>query len=109
VNNKQTATTNDVLYFFETLASKHRALIDLELKITKADGEIKFVGTTRSLLSDFRLLAKHLGIRCPWDNEYQLGTRIVDSHSTLEKNGWKRSMKITNGRRVYAFVKKEKN
>lgn len=108
VNNKQTATTNDVLYFFETLASKHRALIDLELKITKDDGEIKFIGTTRSLLSDFRLLAKHLGIRCPWDNEYQLGTRIVDSHNTLEKNGWKRTMKITNGRRVYAFTKKEK-
>ena len=108
VNNKQTATTNDVLYFFETLASKHRALIDLELKIVKSGDEIKFIGTTRSLLSDFRLLAKHLGMRCPWDNEYQLGTRIVDSSNTLEKNGWKRSMKITNGRRVYAFVKKEK-
>lgn len=109
VNNKQTANTNDVLYFFETLASKHRALIDLELKIIKSSSDIKFIGTTRSLLSDFRLLAKHLGIKCPWENEYQLGTRIVDSINTLEKNGWKRTMKISSGVRIYVFTKKEKS
>lgn len=108
VNNRQSSTTNEVLYFFETLASKHKTLLDLELKISKEGNVLTIVGTTRSLLSDFRILAKHLGIKCPWQNEYQLGTRILDSKATLEKNGWTREMKLRNGRRVYVFTKKEK-
>ena len=108
VNLKQSSTTNEVLYFFETFASKHKALLDLETKIISNEDSLILKGSARSLLSDFRLLSKHLGIRCPWVNEHQLGTRINDGLGTLEKNYWSRSHTMSCGRKIYKFVRRTK-
>lgn len=106
---KQDEGTNDVLYFFNTLADRRDRLLDAETKVKiDDDGDISMKSTTRDLLSDFRLLARHLGIKCPWQSERHLGTRIVDAEHILNKAGWKRIKKIISGKRVYEYVKSAK-
>jgi hypothetical protein len=99
-------STNDVLHFLETFAKRRNNLMDAIVNVEHKDGMVRIKCTTRDLLSDFRLLAKHLSIRCPWQNERQLGTRLADASEILYKAGWDRRQKILSGRRVYEFIKK---
>lgn len=99
--------TNDVLYFLDTFAKRRHNLLEAETIVEHKNGYIVLRCTTRDLLSDFRLLAKHLSIKCPWLSERQLGTRLADASAILSKAGWERRQKIVNGRRLYEFIKKE--
>ncbi len=99
--------TNDVLYFLDTFAKRRRNLLDAEVAVEHKNGCTIIKCTTRDLLSDFRLLAKHLSMKCPWGSERQLGTRLADASGILHKAGWERNQKIVNGRRIYEFSKKD--
>lgn len=103
----QAQNTNDILYFIDTLVAKHKTILDLECAITDTDGIIKIKGQTRSLLSDFRLLAKQLGMRCPWDSAQQLGVRITDSIKVLKRAGWEVKKVSISGRLQCVFVKEK--
>jgi hypothetical protein len=107
---RQDEGTNDVLYFLSTFVDRQDALLGSHIKVVKKDGEITLRCTTRELLSDFRIMAKYLGIRCPWFNERQLGTRIADSEETLNRAGWYRRPYVSSGRAhyEYKFVSKER-
>jgi len=110
---KQDEGTNDVLYFISTFAERHDQLLGAIIRINKEEDKLEFKCTTRELLSDFRVLAKILGIKCPWQNENHLGTRIADSEEMLARAGWKKSRIVVNGRAYLRFelnlVRKEKN
>lgn len=98
--------TNDVLYFLDTFTKRRANLMDACVPVRHKDGKIVIKCTTRDLLSDFRLLAKHLNMRCPWQNERQLGTRLADASEVLHKAGWTRRQAVLSGRRVYEFSRK---
>lgn len=100
-------STNDVLYFLDTFAKRRNNLMDACVPVTKKNGMLVIKCTTRDMLSDFRLLAKHLSMKCPWQNERQLGTRLADASEILHKAGWERRQKILSGRRVYEFIRKD--
>lgn len=102
---QQDEGTDDVLYFISTLHDRHGSLLGSSLKFEKIGNRIELKCTTRELLTDFRLLAKMLGAKCPWSNERQLGTRLFDSEETLNKAGWKRIKYHKHGRLMYKFVK----
>ena len=99
----QDSETNEVLYYLTTFIDRYDSNADFKIKVIDDKKIVKFSTTTRDLLSDFRILSKHLGLRCTWENERQLGTRIVDAEDILISNGWKRTRKILNGRTVYAY------
>lgn len=101
---RQDEGTNEILYFISTFAERRDRLIDCSLEVKKQQGKTVLRGTTRALLSDFRILAKHLGVRCPWSNERQLGTRLVDAEGVLRKAGWQRELKKIHGKNVYEYV-----
>jgi hypothetical protein len=102
---RQDEGTNDVLYFIDTLFSKQNALVGSQLKFETHGRKIVMRCTTRELLTDFRLMAKLLGMRCPWTNERQLGTRLVDAEDTLRRAGWRRKSIVRNGKRMYKYTK----
>lgn len=106
---EQMEGTNEVLYFLNTFAIRWERLLDLETKCSTVKDNVMIRGTTRALLSDWRVMAKQLGIRCPWQNERQLGTRIADAEKIWRKAGWKRIKKMSCGRTIYEYTcKKEK-
>jgi len=100
----QDSQTNEVLYFLNTLIERYTIVADFKVKLKEENSKVLFNVTTQELLSDFRILARHLGIRCPWDNERQLGTRLVDAMDILEENSWKREKTIMSGRIKYKYT-----
>lgn len=101
--------TNEVLYFLSTFVDRSSQLLGAQTQVSKTDNDadkIILKCTTRDLLSDFRVLGKHLGIRCPWTSERQLGMRIVDSMSILNRAGWYRRLYESSGRRRYEYTYK---
>jgi hypothetical protein len=100
--------TNEVLYFISTFADRSEQLMGAQIKVERGNVSTSFKCTTRDLLSDFRVLSKHLGIRCPWQNDRQLGARLVDSMSILNRAGWSRRTYEAMGRRKYEYVFKGK-
>jgi len=99
-------STNDVLHYLETFIMRRNNLMDAIVPVNYKNGYVIVKCQTSDLLSDFRLLAKHLNMRCPWLNERQLGTRLADASDILHKAGWTRKHITTNGRRMYEFTKK---
>jgi hypothetical protein len=103
----QDVGTDDVLYFLNTLHDKHSQIIGTGLKFEGVNGSVVLRCTTRELLTDFRVLARFLGTRCPWMNERQLGTRLADSEKTLRKGGWERERRRAHGRDEYVYTRRE--
>ena len=108
VTDEQDAGTNDVLYFLGELVDRRVEMADGRVAVTvdEATGVTQIVGTTRELLTDFRILAKAINAKCPWQNERHLGTRIVDADELLRKAGWIRTYKISSGRKINVFARK---
>lgn len=101
---RQDEGTNEVLYFLSTFVDRGDQLLGSQIKVKREeDGVVSLKCTTRELLSDFRLMAKHLGMRCPWQNERQLGTRIADAEETLSRAGWHRRAYVVSGRAHYEY------
>ena len=96
----QSAGTDETLYFLDTLADKYGMLLGAESRIKRLGDRVAIRATMRALLSDFRLLAKHLGMQCPWHTERQLGVRMQDSAGTLTKAGWKHRSSFVSGRKM---------
>jgi hypothetical protein len=101
---RQDEGTSDILYYLSTFAERRDAIMDCQVPVKIEGGKVHIRATTRELLSDFRLLSRHLGIRCPWASERQLGTRLADADSILHKSGWSRKSITVHGRRVYDYV-----
>ena len=97
--------TSEVLYYLNTLHDKYTQLIGSSVRFEQSNGHIELKCSTRELLTDFRLLARLIGTRCPWQNERQLGARIADSAAILKKAGWARSSFIRNGHLMYKYIK----
>lgn len=101
---RQDEGTNEVLYFLSTFVDRYTQLIGAQVKVD-SDGERRTLKcTTRELLSDFRVLSKYLGMKCPWQNERQLGTRIADSEEILNRSGWTRRPYVSSGRAHYEYA-----
>lgn len=98
--------TNDILYFLDTYFKRHDRLLDFGVPLVHKKGYNILYCTPRDLLSEFRLLAKHLSMKCPWSNERQLGTRLADASTILYKAGWEKRQVTYAGKRVYEFIKK---
>lgn len=108
VTQSQDEETNEVVYFLNTFADRRDKLLDAVVVVSRENGSLKVKGSTRDMLSDFRLLAKHMGMRCPWQSERHLGTRLADAEDVLKKAGWARVRKVVSGRQTYEYVRKEK-
>ncbi len=106
---EQMEGTNQVLYFLNTFAIRWERLLDLETTYVAGKDIVTIRGTTRALLSDWRVMAKQLGIKCPWQNERQLGTRIADAEKIWRKAGWRRVKKLSCGRKFYEYTCKKEN
>jgi hypothetical protein len=102
----QDSQTNEVLYFLSTFVERYNIVADFKVKLKEGETTRSFTASTRELLSDFRILSRHLGVRCPWDNERQLGTRLVDAMEILIDNGWSRKRKVLTGRVKYQYTLK---
>ena len=83
-------------------------LLGAQIRVQRDGDEISLKCTTREMLSDFRVLSKFLGMRCPWQNERQLGARLVDAMSILNRAGWYRRQYEAMGRRRYEYKFKGK-
>jgi hypothetical protein len=108
---RQNEGTDEVLYFLDTYVSRYNQLV-LAGAQTRVDIEtgrhvIRF--TTRELLSDFRVMSKTLGIRCPWINDRQLGTRLVDSAEVLRRAGWTHEVSMSAGKKRHKYSKEVQN
>lgn len=101
----QDTGTNEILYFLETLLSMKDQIMGLKLNYIDNKLDEQFKITTRNLLTNFRLVAKQLSIKCPWENERQLGVRLADSDDILYKAGWIRTRSAINGRTHYKYLK----
>lgn len=105
----QSVAVNDVTYYFNTLALRYKTLLDLDSRITVSESKVKIRGQVTHILSDFRILAKQLGIKCPWESHRHLAARIMDSKKTLEKDGWDIKKIKSSGRMHYVFAKEEES
>ena len=101
---RQDEGTSDILYYLSTFAERRDAIMDCRIPVVVKDGKVCIRATTRELLSDFRLLSRHLGMRCPWASERQLGTRLADAEAVLHKSGWSRRSMTVHGRRIYEYT-----
>lgn len=107
---RQDEGTNEVLYFLSTFIERGPQLLGACVKVeTLPENGFSMRCSTREMLSDFRILAKYLGIKCPWLNERQLGTRIADAEETLTRAGWTRRPYASMGRLRYEYTFKPKN
>lgn len=105
---RQNEGTDEVLYFLETYVARYNQVVIQGAQThvdTAKDGRITLKFTTRELLSDFRILARGLGIKCPWLNDRQLGTRLVDSARVIERAGWKCRDYFSSGRKKHEYWK----
>lgn len=104
---EQDEGTNEVLYFLQELADRGKGIADVRTRPeTGKDGVLKIQGTTREIFTDFRVMARALNAKCPWQNERQLGTRIGDAFGVLVKAGWHHRTKLLAGRRINEFTKR---
>ena len=99
--------TSDIVYFLDLLAERHADVIGVKAHPVTRDGAIEMRTSTRSLLTDFRLMARHVGMRCPWQNESQLGTRLLDARKILADAGWAHVKVKVNGRTINKFKRME--
>lgn len=98
--------TNEVLYFLQELADRGASTLEVRTKPEKmGDGSVRIRASMRELYTDFRVLARALNTKCPWQNERQLGTRVVDAAVILRKAGWSHQIKMVNGKRINEFTK----
>lgn len=105
---EQDEGTNEVLYFLNELAERGKSIADVRTRPEAAkDGALRVSASTRELFTDFRVLARALNGKCPWQNERQLGTRIVDAYAVLKKAGWQHSSRLLAGRRINDFTKRQ--
>ena len=103
---EQDEGTNEVLYFIQELADRGASVADIRSRPeVQKDGSLRIAATMRELFTDFRVLARALNGRCPWQNERQLGTRVLDAFLVLKKAGWDHKIRIVNGRRINDFTK----
>jgi len=100
-------STDDVLHFLESYIDRRNSLLDATITVRK-QGENSFTlrCTTRELLNDFRILARQLGIKCPWQNERQLGSRLADAEEMVAGAGWTFERYKAGGKRKIKFTKK---
>lgn len=103
----QDVGTDDVLYYINTLYDKHAQIVGTSLNFEAIGGGTVLHCTTRELLTDFRVLARFLGTRCPWLNERQLGTRLADSEKTLKKAGWEMAKRRVHGRDEHIYTRRK--
>lgn len=101
---EQDAETNDVLYFLETYVSRRHLLTDSYLKVKETSDAVIFKCATHELLTEFRVLARQFGLKCPWNNARQLGTRLADADDILRAADWVREIKVLSGRKVHKFT-----
>jgi hypothetical protein len=70
-------------------------------------GEVRFVASPRDLLMALQILSKNKGFRLPFSNTQQLGVRLANESSVLEKAGWSWERdKVVRGMRYHRFVKR---
>ncbi len=100
---EQKRSTNEVIYFLSELAERGPSMMDLAIDVKGDKSSRVFECTTRTLLTDFRILSRHINMRCPWDNERQLGARIADAEDVLKEEGWTRTFRRISGRRVFKY------
>lgn len=103
----QDVGTDDVLYYLNTLHDKHAQIMGTNLQFIESNGITTLKCTARELLTDFRILAKFLGTRCPWVSERHLGTRLADSERTLKKAGWTKEQKMLHGHQFYVYTRRK--
>jgi len=96
--------TSEVVYFFNTLVERRGIVQDMIVKLRQRGNVGKFTATTRQLLTDFRVLARAIGSRCPWKSERELGVRIADAMPAMEAVGWKRRKKRVGGKNTYEYT-----
>ena len=67
---------------------------------------LTFVASSRDLLMAFQVLSKKKGYRLPFSNSRQLGVRLSNESSVLEKGGWQwKREKIVHGLRYHRFTR----
>jgi hypothetical protein len=99
---EQDEGTNEVLYFLNELAERGPSIPDVRTRPeVQKDGSLAMQASTRQLFTDSRVIARALNGKCPWQNERQLGTRIVDAYTVLVKSGWTHRKKVVNGRSIH--------
>jgi hypothetical protein len=83
--------------------------LDFE-KVQNGDGNIKelhFTAGSSDLLIALQVLSKNKGFRLPFTNTRQLGVRLANESSVLEKAGWTRDPEKTiRGQRYHRFTKR---
>ncbi len=73
----------------------------------KAPCGVSFVASARDLLMALQILSKNKGFKLPFSNTKQLGVRLGNEASVLEKAGWTiEREKIVNGVRYQRFARK---
>jgi len=73
----------------------------------KATREVSFVASARDLLMALQILSKNKGFKLPFSNTKQLGVRLGNEATVLEKAGWTiEREKIVNGVRYQKFSRK---
>lgn len=99
--------TNEVLYFLALLVRRGgpiQGILNTPHKSRDYKGYMELRAQTRELLTDFRIMARHVGIRCPWVTESQLGARITDATKVLKDAGWVYTRIRSRGRTINRFI-----
>ena len=99
-----------MLYYIDTYVQRYSqvSLIGAQSPVKIENGKVILRFSTRELLSDFRILSKMLGMKCPWENERQLGVRLVDSSEVLKKAGWGVEEYFCSGKKKHRYTRKMK-
>lgn len=101
-------STNEVLHFLESYIDRRDNLTDATIILEERRNKTIIRCTARELLDDFRILARQLGIKCPWQNERQLGVRIADAEKMLVGANWTIKKYRTGGRLKTKLTKRLK-
>lgn len=101
-------STNDVLHFLESYIDRRDNLTDATIILEETRKKIIIRCTARELLDDFRVLARQLGIKCPWQNERQLGVRIADAEKILAGINWTIKKYRSGGKLITKLTKRLK-
>lgn len=99
-------STDTVLEFLEGYVERRSRLMEATVAVDDSDPcRVEIKCTMRELLNDFRILARHLGIKIPWNNERQLGVRMADAEDMMSRRGWTQRKFKSNGRQKIALVR----
>ena len=99
------ADTDQILYYLDTMLDRRNAIADLMCNISVQGQRVQITGSVSQLLSDFRVVARSLGVRVAWNNPSQLGSRLVDAHSALVADGWELQRTIRMGRQILKLTR----